>query len=51
MTQFLQALFDGLSQGGVYAVLAVGVAVVSAVMSFPNFATERKRSPPRTRSF
>lgn len=38
MTQFLQALFDGLSQGGVYAVLAVGVAVVSAVMSFPNFA-------------
>jgi len=38
MTQLLQALFDGLSQGGVYAVLAVGVAIVSAVMSFPNFA-------------
>ena len=38
MIQFLQAVFDGLSQGGVYAVLAVGVAVVSAVMSFPNFA-------------
>lgn len=38
MTQLLQALFDGLSQGGVYAVLAVGVALVSAVMSFPNFA-------------
>lgn len=38
MIQFIQALFDGLSQGGVYAVLAVGVAVVSSVMSFPNFA-------------
>lgn len=38
MMQLLQVLFDGLSQGGVYAVLAVGVAVVSAVMNFPNFA-------------
>jgi branched-chain amino acid transport system permease protein len=38
MTELLQALIDGLSQGSMYAVLAVGVAIVSAVMSFPNFA-------------
>lgn len=38
MIQFLQALLDGLSLGSMYAVLAVGVAVVGAVMSFPNFA-------------
>ncbi|MEV4991644.1 branched-chain amino acid ABC transporter permease [Pseudarthrobacter sp. LMD1-1-1.1] len=38
MIQLLQALFDGISQGGVFAVLAVGVALLSSVMSFPNFA-------------
>lgn len=38
MTELIQALLDGISQGGTYAVLAVGVAIVSAVMSFPNFA-------------
>lgn len=38
MIGILQVLLDGLSQGSTNAVLAVGVAVVGSVMSFPNFA-------------
>lgn len=38
MTVFLQQLVDGLSRGGTYALLALGLAVVFGIMHLVNFA-------------
>ena len=38
MTELLQNLIDGLGRGSIYALLALGVAVVFGVMHLLNFA-------------
>ncbi len=38
MTQFLQNLVDGLGQGSIYALLALGLALIFGVMHLVNFA-------------
>lgn len=38
MTEFLQQLVDGLGRGGIYALLALGLAVIFGVMHLVNFA-------------
>lgn len=38
MTEFLQNLIDGLGRGSIYALLALGVAVIFGVMHLLNFA-------------
>jgi branched-chain amino acid transport system permease protein len=38
MTEFLQQLVDGLGRGGIYALLALGLAVVFGVLHLLNFA-------------
>ena len=38
MTQLIQNLIDGLGRGGIYAMLALGVAVIFGVMHLLNFA-------------
>lgn len=38
MTEFIQQLVDGLGRGGIYALLALGLAVIFGVMHLVNFA-------------
>ena len=38
MTELLQNLIDGLGRGSIYALLALGVAVIFGVMHLLNFA-------------
>lgn len=38
MTEFLQQLVDGLGRGGIYALLALGIALIFGVMHLVNFA-------------
>src|SRR3954466_6786287 len=38
MTEFLQQLINGLAQGGIYALIALGYTMVYGVLRFINFA-------------
>lgn len=38
MTSFIQTIIDGLGRGGIYALLALGIAVIFGVMHLLNFA-------------
>ena len=38
MTELLQQVVDGLGRGGIYALIALGIAVIFGVMHLVNFA-------------
>ena len=38
MTELIQQIIDGLGRGGIYALLALGIAVIFGVMHLINFA-------------